>query len=344
MTVSRRFLLAAALATALSPLAGAGAFAQEVNVYSSRHYDSDLQVYDAFTETTGIDINLIEDNAGALIERIKAEGENSPADVLITVDAANLAAAASAGLFQPANSALLDERVPETLRHPDGDWYALTKRARIIMYRKADVDVTGLERYEDLADPRFEGMICIRSSSNAYNQSLVSSLIAADGAEATGEWIDGLVANMAREPQSNDTGQIKAVAAGECDITVANTYYLARLLKSDDPDDRAAGEAIGVILPNQGDRGTHINVSGAGVMAHAPNRENAVKFIEFLVSDQAQNIYAEVNNEWPVISAVPHAVILDDLYGDFVEDDMNPAIYGANRIEALELMETHGWK
>ena len=344
MTRIRRSLLAAAVAASLLPLAAAGASAEEVNVYSSRHYDADLEIYNAFTAETGIDINLIEDNAGALIERVKAEGANSPADVLITVDAANLAAAAEAGLFQPAGSAVLDERVPENLRHPDGLWYALTKRARVIMYRKGDVDVTGLERYEDLADPRFAGMICIRSSSNEYNQSLVSSLIAVNGADATGMWIDGLVANMAREPESNDTGQIKAVAAGECDIAVANTYYLARLVSSDDPDDRAAGEAIGVILPNQGDRGTHINVSGAGVMAHAPNRDNAVRFIEFLTSDEAQNLFAEGNYEWPVVGTVPHAVILDDLYGDFVEDDLNPALYGANRVEALELMESHGWK
>ncbi len=344
MVVNRRLVLAAALAAGLLPVTGAAALADEVNVYTSRHYDTDLQIYEAFTEATGIEVNLIEDKAGALIERIKAEGVNSPADVLITVDAANLAAASNQGLFQPAGSALLDERVPETLRHPDGEWYALTKRSRVIMYRKADVDVTGLERYEDLADPRFDDMVCIRSSSNAYNQSLVSSLISVNGAEATGAWIDGLVANMARDPQSNDTGQIKAVAAGECDIAVANTYYLARLMKSDDPDDRVVGEAIGVIMPNQDDRGAHINVSGIGVMQNAPNRDNAIRLMEFLVGDDAQLIFAESNNEWPVIDTVPHAVVLDSLYGDFVEDDLNPALYGANRVEALELMETHGWQ
>jgi iron(III) transport system substrate-binding protein len=344
MTATRRFLFAAAFVASLLPVASAGAFAQEINIYSSRHYDTDLEIYEAFTDATGIEVNLIEDDAGALIERIKAEGANSPADVLITVDAANLAAASAAGLFQPAGSTLLDERVPESLRHPDGEWYAITKRARVIMYRKGDVDVTGLERYEDLADPRFAGMICIRSSNSSYNQSLVSSLIAVNGAEATGAWIDGLVANMAREPQSNDTGQIKAVAAGECDITVANTYYLVRLLNSDDPDDVAVGEAIGVIMPNQGDRGTHINVSGIGVMKNAPNRDNAVSFMEFLVSDDAQRMFAEGTGEWPVVDSVPHDEALDTLYGDFVEDNLNPAIYGANRVEALELMETHGWK
>ncbi|MEM7120881.1 MAG: extracellular solute-binding protein [Pseudomonadota bacterium] len=342
MTLRRRILAAAVLGGVLT--AGTAVSAEEVNVYTSRHYDTDLAIYDAFTEATGIEVNLIEDKAGALIERIKAEGANSPADVLITVDAANLAAASEAGFFQSADSATLNERVPESLRHPDGYWYALTKRARIIMYRKDDVDVTGLERYEDLADPRFDDMICIRSSSNVYNQSLVSSLIAVNGSEAAEAWVDGLIENFARDPQSNDTGQIKAVVAGECDIAVANTYYLARLRSSDDPENRAIGEAVAVIMPNQGDRGTHINVSGAGVLKNAPNRDNAVKLLEYLVSDEGQRAFAEGNNEWPSVDGVPHAVILDDLYGDFVEDDLNPALYGANRVEAVEMMEAHGWE
>ena len=342
MTFRRRVLAAAVLGSLLP--AGSAVSAEEVNVYTSRHYDTDLAIYESFTDATGIEVNLIEDKAGALIERIKAEGANSPADILITVDAANLAAASEAGLFQPVDSATLNERVPETLRHPDGLWYALTKRARVIMYRKADVDVTGLERYEDLADPRFDDMICIRSSSNVYNQSLVSSLIATNGSEATEAWVDGVIANFAREPQSNDTGQIKAVVAGECDIAVANTYYLARLRSSDDAADRAVGEAIGVIMPNQEDRGAHINVSGAGVLQNAPNRDNAVALLEFLAGDEAQRAFAEGNNEWPAVDAVPHAVILDDLYGDFVEDDLNPALYGSNRVEAVEMMEARGWE
>lgn len=333
--------LAAVLAAGLALPAQA---AEEVNIYSSRHYDSDQVLYDTFTAQTGIVVNVLEDKEGSLIERIKAEGENSPGDIMFTVDAGNLVDAAQQGIFQPVRSDVLESRIPANLRDPEGNWFALTKRARVIMYRKADVDVTGLARYEDLADSRWNGMICIRSSGNVYNQSLVSSLIVANGEEATAEWIQGLVANFAREPQANDTGQIKAVAAGECDIGVANTYYLARLMRSDDPSDRAIAEAIGVIMPNQDDRGVHINVSGAGVLMHAPNRDNAVAFLEFLTSDEAQEIFAMANNEWPVVDGLDHAEVLDTLYGDFEQDDVNPAEFGSHRSAALTLMEANGWK
>lgn len=333
-------VIAAALAASLALPASAE---EVVNVYSTRHYDSDLLLYEAFTEQTGITVNIIEDEAGPLIERIKAEGANSPGDVFLTVDAGNLAAAAEAGLFQPVESEVLLTRVPENLRDPENRWFGLTQRSRVIMYRK-DVDVTGLEDYEDLADPRWKGMICIRSSGNIYNQSLVGSMIEADGEEATAAWIQGVVANFAREPDGNDTAQIKAVAAGECDIAVANTYYLARLARSDDPADREVAEAIGVIMPNQGNRGTHTNVSGAGVLAHAPNRDNAVLFVEFLVSDQAQAIFAEANNEWPAVEGQGHAAVLDQLYGEYRRDPINAAAFGANRGLALTLMEENGWK
>ena len=336
-----RALLGGALVAAL---ASTSALADDaLNLYTARHYDSDLALYEAFTEATGITVNVIEDDAGALIERIKAEGANSPGDIFMTADAGNLMSAAADGLFQPTISAELESRIPENLRHPDGLWFAFTKRARIIMVRNG-VDVAGLDRYEDLADPRFKDMICIRSSGNIYNQSLVGSLIDAHGEQATADWVRGLVANMARDPESNDTGQIKAVAAGECDIAVANTYYLARLARSDDPADRAVAEAVTVILPNQGDRGVHVNVSGAGVLSHAPNAENAVAFLEFLASDQAQIAFADGNNEWPVVEGVAHATVLDDLYGDFVQDDINPAIFGGNREAALRIMEANGWK
>lgn len=334
-------VLAALLAAGLALPAGAD---EVVNIYSARHYDSDQLLYDAFAKETGITVNLIEDKDGSLIERIKAEGENSPGDILFTADAGNLSDAAQHGVFQPVHSDVLDSRIPANLRDPDGLWFALTKRARVIMYRKADVDVTGLERYEDLADPQWRAMICMRSSGAVYNQSLVSSLIVADGEEATAAWVQGVVANFAREPQGNDTAQIKAVAAGECDITIANTYYLARLMRSDDPSDRAVAEAIGVIMPNQGDRGVHVNVSGAGVLLHAPDRDNAVKFLEFLTSDEAQEIFAMANNEWPVVDGLAHADVLDALYGDFKQDDVNPAEFGRHRGDALTIMESNGWK
>jgi iron(III) transport system substrate-binding protein len=315
----------------------------ELNLYTARHYDTDIALYETFTEMTGITVNVIEDEAGALIERIKAEGENSPGDIFMTADAGNLMSAAADGLFQPTVSEELESRIPENLRHPDGLWFAFTKRARVIMVRKG-VDVAGLDTYEDLADPRFDDMICIRSSGNIYNQSLVGSMIAAHGEEATAEWVRGLVANMARDPESNDTGQITAVAAGECEIAVANTYYLARLARSDDPADREVVAAIEVIMPNQDDRGTHVNVSGAGVLTHAPNPDNAVAFLEFLASDAAQLAFADGNNEWPAVEGIAHATVLDDLYGSFRQDDINAAVFGGNREAALRIMEENGWK
>lgn len=328
----------------LTAFAGTGAWAGgDLNIYSARHYDSDLLLYEAFARETGVDVHVIEDSAGSLIARIKAEGANSPADVFLTADAGNLAAAAEEGLFQPVASEILEARIPARLRDPDGLWFGLTQRARIIIYRKADVDVTGLEDYEDLADPAWNDMICVRSSGNVYNQSLVGSLIAADGEEAAAAWVRGLVDNFARDPEGNDTAQIRAVAAGECDIALVNTYYLARLARSDDPADRTVAEAVGVVLPNQSGRGTHTNVSGAGVLAHAPDRDNAVLFLEFLASDEAQAIFAEANNEWPAVEGLGHAAVLDTLYGDFKRDPVNAAVFGANRGRALSLMEANGW-
>ncbi|MBC6441361.1 MAG: extracellular solute-binding protein [Rhodospirillales bacterium] len=338
-STSLRLLAASAVCGLTLP-----AFAEgEVNLYTSRHYDTDMALYEAFTEQTGITVNVIEDKAGALMERMKAEGANSPVDIFMTVDASNLMMAASEGLLQSTSSDLLESRIPENLRHPDGDWFAFTKRARIIMVRDG-VDIGGLDTYEELADPAYDDMICIRSSGNIYNQSLVGSLLDAHGEEATANWVQGLVANMAREPESNDTGQIKAVAAGECDIAVANTYYLARLTRSDDPADRAVAGMIVPIMPNQDDRGTHVNISGAGVAAHAPNPGNAVLFLEFLASDKAQAAFAEGNNEWPAVAGIAHATVLDDLYGDFRQDDISTAIFGANRGTAQDLMEDNGWK
>ncbi len=335
------FMRIAALALALVSLPAAAD--GELNLYTARHYDADARLYEAFHDATGVTVNVIEDKAGALIERMRIEGENSPVDVFMTADASNLMTAALDGLLQGVSSADLEFRIPASLRHPDGAWFAFTRRARVIMVHR-DFDATGLERYEDLADPRFADTICIRSSGNIYNQSLVASLIVANGDDATAAWVRGLVANMAREPESNDTGQIKAVAAGQCEIAVANTYYLARLVRSDDPASRDIADAIRVIMPNQGDRGVHVNISGAGVAAHAPNRDNAIAFLEFLASDMAQQVFADSNNEWPVVDGIAHAGVLDDLYGDFVADGIDVATFGANRGRALDIMEENGWK
>ncbi len=333
----------AATALALGFAAGPALAEGEINVYSSRHYDTDLSLYETFTEQTGITINLIEGSGDELIERMSAEGDNSPADVLITVDAGRLWRADEAGLFQPVQSDILEARVPEYLRHPNGHWFGLSKRARVIVYDNELGLPDGLESYEDLADPAYEGMICVRTSSNIYNQSLVGSLIAAHGEEATEEWVRGLVSNFARDPEGNDTAQVRAVAAGECRLGIANSYYVGRLLASDDPADVEVGEKIGILFPNQGDRGTHVNLSGAGVAAHAPNPEGAIMFVEYLVGDEAQTLFAEGNNEYPVVVEVPASGPIAS-FGTFEEDPLNAAVIGANNPAALQLSDRAGWQ
>ena len=340
----RSFALAA-LAVAL--VAGGqtvqAAETQELNIYTSRHYQADQALYDAFTEATGITVNRIEGKGDALIERIKAEGVNSPADVFITADAGRLWRADQAGLFQAVESSVLEQRVPENLRHPDGHWFGFSTRARLIFYNKAALDGTEIATYEDLADPRFRGKVCIRSSSNVYNQSLLASLIAAHG-EAAGEaWAKGVVANFARDPAGGDTDQIRSVAAGECEIAVANSYYFIRLLKSDKDADRAVADQVGWIFPNQEDRGAHVNVSGAGLLKHAPHPEAGVRFLEFLASDQAQAFFADASNEYPVVAEVEENQALAGL-GDFKTDPVNVALYGENQPTAQMIFDRAGWK
>jgi len=336
-------LASAAAAGCLLAAGSATAQSGEVNVYSARHYDTDLTLYDAFTEQTGIEVNLIEGDSDALIERIQAEGANSPADVLITVDAGRLWRADQAGLFQPVDSDVLEERIPEHLRHPEGHWFGLSKRARVIIYNEAAGRPEGLETYEDLADPAYRGMVCTRSSSNIYSQSLLASIIAAHGEEGATEWAEGLVANFARDPQGNDTAQIRAVAAGECRVAIVNTYYVGRLLASDDPADAAVGESVGIVFPNQDGRGTHVNISGGGVLTHAPNPDSAVAFLEFMVSDEAQRLFAEGNNEYPVVPTVEISGPIAD-FGSFQEDRVNAAVLGENNPTAVRIADRVGWE
>lgn len=319
--------------------AGAG----EVNLYSSRHYDTDLALYDDFTKATGIKVNRIEASADALIERIKAEGEFSPADLLITVDAGRLWRADQDGLLEPVESAVLEARIPTYLRDADGKWFGLSKRARVIIYNKADGTPEGLATYADLADPAHKGKVCIRSSSNIYNLSLMSALIDRVGPEAAEDWAEGVVANFAREPQSNDTGQVKAVASGECGIALVNTYYLARLASSDKPEDREVAEAVGIIFPDQDGHGTHVNISGAGLVKGAPNRDNAIKFLEYLTSKKAQAYFANGNNEYPVVAGVAPAAAVIAL-GDFEEDVLNAEVLGEHQAEAVKVFDRAGWK
>jgi iron(III) transport system substrate-binding protein len=333
----RKITLISALTLALAmPASGA-----EVNVYSARHYDTDLTLYDAFTAATGIKVNIIEGSGDELLARVQAEGASSPADVFVTVDGGRLHRVVEAGLFQPVASEVLTARIPAIHRHPDNLWFGLTTRARVIFYNRAAGEPPGLANYQDLAKPEFRGQVCIRSSSNIYNVSLMAELIESLGAATAEDWARGLAANLARRPQGGDTDQIRAVAAGECRIGVANTYYWGRLAASDNPEDRAAAAAVGIIFPNQGDGGTHVNLSGAGILKSAPNRDNAVRFLEFLVGDEAQRVLADSNNEYPVVTTVkPTGPIA--AYTDFKASAVNATIFGTNAAAAIATFDRAG--
>ena len=339
---SKRHLGPAVAATLLA-LAGT-VDAAELNLYSSRHYDTDERLYQDFTEQTGITINRIEGDADELIERIKLEGANSPADVLITVDAGRLWRAEQAGLFQPVQSKVLDERIPEALRHPDDLWIGFSTRARVILHDKDRVDATLVQTYEDLARPELEGMVCIRSSSNIYNLSLMASLIEHHGLDEATAWARRVVANFARQPEGNDTAQIKAVAAGRCGVAVANTYYFARILNSDSDENRAIADKVGLIFPNQADRGTHINVSGAGILAHAPHPDEARQFLEYLASDRAQAYLANGNNEYAVVDGIELDNPALDAMGAFKTDAVNVSVLGQNQPLAQVAFDEAGWR
>lgn len=311
----------------------------EVNIYSSRHYDTDLALYEDFTTATGIKVNRIEADADALIERIQAEGEFSPADLLITVDAGRLWRAEEAGILSPVDSKILEERIPANLRDPAKRWFALSTRARTIIYNKAKGKPAGLGTYESLANPALKGRICMRSSSSVYNIALLASMIAHDGPEKAGAWAKGVVANFARPPQGNDMSNIEAVAAGECDISLVNTYYLARF---DTPEKRKVLGSVGIIFPNQATTGTHVNMSGAGVMKTAPNRANAIKFLEYLSSQSAQRYLANGNNEYPAAKGVAPTSAVEAL-GSFKADPLGAAEIGRNEARAVELYNAARW-
>lgn len=310
----------------------------KVNIYSSRHYNTDDQLYDGFTEQTGIRVNLIEGKDDELIERIKSEGKNSPADILITVDAGRLWRAAQAEIFAPVESEILEAKIPANLQDPNNLWFGYSKRARVIVYNKDKVDPSQLSTYEDLADPKWKGKFIVRSSSNIYNQSLVAGMIAEKGEEATAEWIKGLVANFARSPQGNDTSQIEDVAAGVAELTLANTYYLARYKDKSEIFDK-----VGIFFPNQDDRGTHVNISGAGLLKNSPNKEQAIAFLEYLASPKAQEFFALGNNEYPVVEGTPINPVVES-FGEFKDDTTNVSAYGKNNADAVKIMDRSGWK
>ncbi len=338
----RSLLLSAAGLAGSSALRPARADAGEVNIYSARHYPADDQLFARFTEETGIAVNQIKGKGEELMERIKLEGDQSPCDLFVTVDAGNLWRAQDQGIYQAVSSPELTQYIPANLREPSGLWFAFAKRARVFVYDTTKVKAEELSTYEDLATAKWKGRILIRSSDNIYNQSLVASIIHNDGAEAAEAWCRGIVANMARPPKGGDIDQINALVAGEGDIAVSNTYYFARLQSGDDDELKAKLKNCRVFFPNQDGRGTHVNVSGAGVAAHAPNKDNAIKFLEFLVSPEAQAIFAGANFEYPVRDGAEQSPVIAS-WGTFKEDELNVAELGKNNAQAVMIMDRAGW-
>ena len=327
-------------------LAMGGAAAQEkvVNVYSGRHYQTDEALYTGFTKATGIKVNRIEASEDAIIERIRNEGARSPADVMITVDAGRLWRAEQLGLFQPVKSASLEQRIPESLREPGGHWFGFSTRARVIAYNKDKVRPGEIGTYEELAEPKWKGRVCMRSSTNIYNLSLMGALIDHLGEARAEAWAKGVRANLAQEPKGGDTDQLKAVAAGQCDVTVSNQYYYARLARSAKPDEKQVAERLAIVFPNQATWGTHVNISGAAVLKQAPHREAAVKFLEYLASDEAQRYFADGNNEWPVVRGVKVDNPVLNALGDFKRDRLNVAVLGKNQPSSQKIYDRVAWK
>jgi len=337
-------LVSGAALLTLGPTGMVVAQETSVNLYSSRHYQTDEALYLNFTRLTGIKINRIEGTEDALLERLKNEGRNSPADVLLTVDVARLWRAQQMNLLEPVQSAVLNQRIPPHLREPAGHWYGFSKRARVIVYNKQLVNPADVQNYEDLAGPGMKGKVCTRSLSHVYNLSLMSALIDHLGENKAQQWARGIKANLARDPKGGDTDQILSVAAGECHVAISNTYYYVRLASSKRPAERAAAEKVGVIFPNQKSFGTHINISGGGMLRHAPNRENAIRFLEYLASDEAQSYFANGNNEWPAVPNIrlqnPALAVL----GSFKEDKLNVGTLGQNQPLAQKAFNIVGLK
>ena len=313
-----------------------------LNLYSARHYQTDEALYANFTQQTGIKINRIEGKEDELLERIKNEGANSPADILLTVDASRLAVAHELGLFAPFQSKLIESRIPVHLRTED--WIAFSTRARVIVYAKDVIQAKDVRNYADLANPALKGKVCTRSGSHPYNLSLMASIIAHQGEEKAEAWAKGVVANFARAPKGGDTDQIKAVAAGECAVTISNTYYVARLMRSDKAEDQKIMDKVGVVWPDQDGAGTHINVSGAGILKHAPHKEASIKFLEYLTSDEAQRYFADGNNEWPAVASVRINNPALDKLGKFKADTLPVESLAMNRVKAQIIFDRAGYR
>jgi iron(III) transport system substrate-binding protein len=344
---SKKLLLAVLAASAVASIVapGPGQAQQAVlNLYSARHYQTDEALYRNFTEQTGIRINRIELGDEPLLQRLKSEGANSPADVVLLVDAARLWRAQIDGLFQPIDSKVLNERIPANLRANDGSWYGFSTRARVIVYDKSKVKPLEVDSYEKLADPVNKGRVCTRSGSHPYMLSLIGAMVERSGEAATEQWARGVVANMARPPRGGDTDQIKAVASGECGVALTNTYYWVRLMRSTDPKDREVVDRVGFIWPNQATSGTHVNVSGGGVARHAPNRASAIRFLEYLSGPQAQAYFADGNNEWPVVKGVQVSNPALASLGTFKAEEVPISSIGKGQIAAQRILDRVGYR
>lgn len=344
-----KFLLTT-FACAMATLAAWPAQAQDkvLNLYSARHYQTDEALYANFTKATGIRINRIDGDDAGVLARLKNEGASSPADVVLLVDAARLWKAEADGLFSPVKSAVLESRIPATLRAKDSGagsaWFGFSTRARVVVYNKGSVKAEEVDTYAELGEPKNKGRVCTRSGSHPYNLSLFGSMLERNGPAATEAWLQGLVNNMARAPKGGDTDQIKAVASGECQVALTNSYYLARMMRSDKPEDREVMEKVAVVFPDQQGAGTHVNVAGGAVAAHARNRAAAIQFLEYLSSDEAQGYFANGNNEWPVVRTVKLSNPALDTLGSFKQETVPIAAIGANQARVQQMLDRVGYK
>jgi len=337
-------------AACLALLLATPALAQQptLNLYSARHYQTDEALYENFTKATGIKVNRVDADDAGILARLSSEGRASPADVILLVDASRLWRAEVDGLFQPVRSKILETRVPVQLRGKDSglgsEWFGLSTRARVIVFNKAKVKREDVDTYEELAEPKNKGRLCTRSGSHPYNLSLFGAMQEHLGPRATETWLKGLVDNMARAPKGGDTDQILGVASGECGIALTNTYYLARLMRSEKPQDKAAIDKVGVVFPNQDSFGTHVNIAGAAVARNAKNRDGALRFLEYLVSDEAQLYFADGNNEWPVVASLKVANPALQTLGPFKSETIPVSVVGMNQVKIQQMLDRVGYK
>lgn len=328
-------------------LGSTAAMAQDsINIYSARHYQTDAALYAGFTKATGIAINRVDANDAGIVARLKAEGSASPADVVLLVDATRLHNAEQDNLFQSIDSPLLQQRIPAYMHSPKNTWFGFSSRARVIVYDPKRVKASEVATYEQLADPINKGRVCLRTGTHPYNLSLFGSVAVHSGDATTEKWLAGVATNLARKPQGGDTDQIKAVASGECAVAVANSYYLARLMRSDKPADQAVAKAVAVVMPNQTTTGTHMNVAGGAVAANAPHKAGAVKFLEYLASDAAQAHFADGNNEWPVVKGAPmnNPALKAMASADFKRDTASVADIGAKQVAVQQMLDRVGFQ